>query len=181
MKRTLAIASLSVLLAVPVLAEINDDAHDTLPKQWLVSEEALNARVAQVESAFSERVAKLESELNQRVAKLETDFNQRVAKVESTLNERVATLQREIQDLRASAEPKERQTRLELGEQNGASASPEARRPSENGLTSVTQRTTEIEKTLAELLVKVKEMRARLQQYQARAETKGLQARGVER
>jgi hypothetical protein len=155
-KRTLAIAALSFLFTIPVVAEINDDAHTALPRPWFVTEEILAARLGLIERAVSDRVARLEGDLDRRVARLERE-----------LHERIAALEREMHALRAGAGAGERR-RLEPAQ--GSGAGPEPRRPPAAATGAGRG------EGLAALLAAARDFHARMQELQMRAEARGLEA-----
>ena len=180
MKRTFVIGGLTLLLAVPVLAEINDDLHSAAPQKWLVSEDTLGAKVTEVQNSLTDRVSAVENTLTERLVRMEATLTGRVARMERTLNERMAALKREVGDLRASVEAKERHARMEQGEKNGSKLSPQAARTGQENVNGLAARVAEIEKSLAETVAKVKEIRARLQELRARAESKDLRTASVQ-
>jgi len=169
--RALTMSVLAILLAAPVwaigpnggsrdLVIGNSESGEVFNMQpnWLASEKDLKA-------------------LDTKVAVVESDLNQKVARMESSFRGQIASLKRELQDLRARADSKGMESRTEPngnGEQGMGKPSSKA-----NGanLSALNSRIAEIEKSLTEMVVKVKELRTRVQDLQASAASKNRVAR----
>ncbi len=181
-KRSVVISLLGILLlATPVLAEMDWNNHAP-PRTWLATEhdvKALNEKIAQTESTLNEKIARTESALTERIARTESTFTARLARTEAVLKEteqalreKVAALEREIKDLRAGAESKERHARQPQSDRrlkNGVTG--------KNGVNALTGRVAGIEKSLAGTVANIHDLRGRIQELRARAEAKERQAR----
>lgn len=164
MKQVLAISLLILLLAVPVFADMDESFRISDPKSWFATEHDVNALAGRVEA--------VQNTLSERVAMLETTLTERLARMESTLNDRLAALKGEISDLRANAQSRAN------GESKDLTKKTSLREGgvSNGNLNALTQRAAEIEKSLTEMVAKIREVRGQLQDLGARAELKGRQA-----
>jgi hypothetical protein len=173
MIRTLAKAfTMSVLafvLAVPVGAiasngsEViigNSESGEvfTMQPNWLANEKDLKA-------------------LDAKLAMVKSDLNQKVARVESTLRGQIASLKRELQELRARAESKGMESRTEPNGNGEPGMGKPSSKANGSNLSALNARIAEIEKSLNEMVAKVKELRATVQDLQVRADSKNRLAR----